>query len=379
MTSTYTVLVIFALGLRFIYFKPKRIRLNVLDAAFVVFYAWHIFSASYMANATVSAEAAGSFALSAGSVYAAARLAAMSGDHSARVKEFVIGMGLMGLVFGAMLAASGQVVYGRLRLEDASTVGMAQSFALATTAGLGMLFVGSRQHKYVATGFAGLVAVVGVYVTLLSGTRGNLLAVSAAVLFVLVVLNKKVAGRMLGVACAAILVASLADFGAVQESMARILDFGSYGAESDISSRIRVEYLWAAFDMIQKSPIIGSGVGSYNYTTGFIYPHNFFAEVWAESGIIGVMAFVIVLWAATHRVFKSKIISDGWGVVVVMLVVTAFVQHQVSLPAADAKGLFLMGFFAGYPLISERGMGREHRVSVAAGISARKLPASSAG
>ncbi len=87
----------------------------------------------------------------------------------------------------------------------------------------------------------------------------------------------------------------------------RILSIGNF---SDLSTRNRLPTLLAALEMIRRRPVLGVGLGApvpklyasdwnlYHADFPYVHSHNFYLEVWLQTGLLGVVSFVgALLWS----------------------------------------------------------------------------------
>ena len=91
---------------------------------------------------------------------------------------------------------------------------------------------------------------------------------------------------------------------------------------NDTSTTSRIPLYQAALAVIKASPVTGAGLGTaavqrfitdhnlYHAKAPFVHAHNFYLQVWVESGLLGVVSFVgAILWSikrAAHTVRYSK-------------------------------------------------------------------------
>lgn len=67
--------------------------------------------------------------------------------------------------------------------------------------------------------------------------------------------------------------------------------------ELDPSSQERIELWKVGMDMFKSSPIVGCGFNSFE-ARGFVDTHNFYVKMLAESGIVGLLSFLYLLFAS---------------------------------------------------------------------------------
>lgn len=86
----------------------------------------------------------------------------------------------------------------------------------------------------------------------------------------------------------------------------------------------RQEIFGAAAGMIRDHPLLGLGLGGFSYafrgTTPEIYPHDMWLTFWLEVGLLGVVAFGVILFSLLWRGWRAWPSMDGvyrpllWGV-----------------------------------------------------------------
>jgi O-antigen ligase len=76
-----------------------------------------------------------------------------------------------------------------------------------------------------------------------------------------------------------------------------------------ISFNGRQEVFGATLDMLRQSPILGVGLGGYSYlfrgVTPEAHPHNLWLTFWVESGIVGAIAFGVILFTLLWRGWRA--------------------------------------------------------------------------
>lgn len=99
---------------------------------------------------------------------------------------------------------------------------------------------------------------------------------------------------------------------------------------ADSSTSSRVSLYRAAIEVIKRSPLTGAGLGTaatqeyirefnlYHDKAPFVHAHNFYLEVWIQTGLLGVCSFVgSMLWNTKSRsrcaAQRSLCGSDGGG------------------------------------------------------------------
>ncbi len=88
------------------------------------------------------------------------------------------------------------------------------------------------------------------------------------------------------------------------------LQWLAYGSPEEF---VRLWYYSKAVELFESSPIIGWGIGSFDYywrlhSPTFVYPHNIFLEIASETGIIGSILFCLFLFCIVYVfLFQYKI------------------------------------------------------------------------
>lgn len=87
----------------------------------------------------------------------------------------------------------------------------------------------------------------------------------------------------------------------------------------------RAEVFTATFTMIRNSPIFGLGLGGFSYefrgAIPEVYPHDIWLTFWVETGLLGVIAFGVILFSLLWRGWRAWPKTEGiaraalWGVV----------------------------------------------------------------
>ena len=346
-------------------------RFTALDLAVLAFLVWHSISATWMPNANYGAGQIPNLLMSTLSVYVAARLLGRLPGPSDRANEVAWGFALLGCSMAVLLTTEGSFVDGRLRFGDASAVGLAQPFPLAALAAL-FLVLGTARPTYRSIAFVCFIVLL--YTSIISGTRGAVLALAAGMItfFLFASHRQKLIAVMIGVLAAVVGGACFIMMGLGAETTLRVFELDSYGSARDASSLDRLIGYEQAWHLITNSPLFGSGLGSFAYYAGYDYPHNVFLEIWSQSGAIGIFLFIFVAILFIRRqAIATRLFHET--IIIVVLIAAGFMQQQVSFSLPIGKTIFLIGFFSAYvPLLRGGGTGS----ATGASISAVELMAS---
>ena len=136
----------------------------------------------------------------------------------------------------------------------------------------------------------------------------------------------------------------------------------STGTSMDSSSEQRFQIWNTAFNMINTSPFIGSGLGSYShnlanegYATWTINNtmrvHNDLIELFVELGLIGILMFtsaiVAIIFGTLNILKKTSGEIHFFFLVVLISLIGSFANLQFSFPYQMAIPLLLFGFYTG--------------------------------
>ncbi|NMC51389.1 O-antigen ligase family protein [Candidatus Kuenenbacteria bacterium] len=88
---------------------------------------------------------------------------------------------------------------------------------------------------------------------------------------------------------------------------------GNYSVEGGDSLTVRQEMWMESWQMLKTKPIFGAGLAGYqeamepfhqkSYIEIYLYPHNIVLNFWSELGILGLLAFILVIVWFYKRVF----------------------------------------------------------------------------
>jgi O-antigen ligase len=103
----------------------------------------------------------------------------------------------------------------------------------------------------------------------------------------------------------------------------------------------RLSYWSEALHYWSTSPLIGTGIGSFSslYLDGReipgTHPHNIVLEILSETGLIGLLLFLISIWAAVHKVRIARLREDPlhlaiWMLFLSLLLVRAMLSDDLA-------------------------------------------------
>lgn len=189
----------------------------------------------------------------------------------------------------------GRVVRGHSSLSTPMVLAMAALFAMA----------GGRRGFWWKAAPLLLMPVLGFYL-IMSGTRSNLVAFLAVVVAGSFLAYRRQRGIL--VAAALVLVVSgLFVFLYAPEYVRDRMFFSWFGdEEGEGAATPRLQLATFCLEEGMKSPLVGWGTGSYPTLRGwdqYDYPHNMFAEMFVENGLLGLGVLLALWWMVIARIF----------------------------------------------------------------------------
>lgn len=211
-----------------------------------------------------------------------------------------------------LLVGGSDGLYGRAGIGE-STLGPAYLAAAGLVAGA--VGWGERLlHRLAAIPAIGITGIAVVTI----GSRGPLLSAFAG-LAAWALLSGALRGRTIlaGLAlCGAVLLGIRM---APEEALSRLFIYRDLARE-DLWAIARAAFL--------DSPILGIGWGDYSTISFGNYPHNALLEVGVELGLVGLLAFITLLTAATLRTWRRRDVSEAR--VLAAVAVTMVLGQQFS-------------------------------------------------
>lgn len=243
----------------------------------------------------------------------------------------------------------------------------------ASIFGLSSLFFIHQNHGALRNLALGVAALMGVLASLLSGGRGVWIAAFLSIIIILMLnpmrWHAHVKPIVFSVFVCAILVAYLIPQTHVKTRIDKAIDNVSAWVEtgqSYTSSGARLEMWKAAYEIIQSNPIIGVGEGNYaqhkqvlinqgkidQSVEQFNHPHGEYISNLVEQGVVGLLAFLMVLLtpikAAFHAAKKNVQHGGRVPIVLAMVIVLHYAFYSVTSGVFDHQSttLFYAVFIA---------------------------------
>ncbi|TBL70845.1 O-antigen ligase family protein [Paenibacillus thalictri] len=123
-----------------------------------------------------------------------------------------------------------------------------------------------------------------------------------------------------------------------------------FGGNGDMGSSAdtRAEYYEDSIMYWENKPILGYGIGAFPLFYGMssamrLYPHNLFAEILVEMGLVGLLLFLAVFVSSIRYMFPlSNLTRHFPKLIVVMLLLNTFFNAQVTGDLLDNRFFFCM-------------------------------------
>jgi len=124
----------------------------------------------------------------------------------------------------------------------------------------------------------------------------------------------------------------------------------SVSPEAQVPGFFRIQYWRDTLAVIRSHPLLGAGIGNMDLRAS-IYTHNFFLQLWAETGILGITGFIWICAAVLQRSLRRYYSSPDLLTALLMCSSAVFLLHNLIdftffLPEASFVWWALMGLLA---------------------------------
>lgn len=256
----------------------------------------------------------------------------------ATIDGFWAGLFVGGLAIAAIGVATSiaGVTGGRLSVLGGGPNVFGRNMGLLTLASLSLIFDSRRGRRSVGVA----VAPVAALLVLLSGSRGSMLALFFGVIVYLFVqqVDRRVIRSLLAVGMVVAVAALATRFGALAVAVFR--DRFVFGLLVDQYFTHRDVLLLEAIRVGLQYPIGGLGLAGFEQVgTRGGYPHNIFAEAFAEGGLPGLILLCAPIFKYVRRWRQGMGTGDSLTVAGLGLLGVA---SSISGDLFDARGVFLL-------------------------------------
>lgn len=245
----------------------------------------------------------------------------LSTDSLSRLRALFLLLGASGVLACGLALSTGpsSTEYGRFAVgDDVLALGYPAATSIVVLGGMLITAQGRKTWKIP------LLLTVAL-VMLASGSRGPLLGSIIALLVGILYSRGRRSGGLLWLTFLGMTITALWSW-IPQVSRDRLLH--SNLEATSISARLELYRL--ATNAFLDNPLFGVGFGAFQERTGaaFVYPHNIFAEVAAETGLAGLVGLLILL-ISVFKTFQSKLPTCE-SVTLVMLLVLYLTKSLFS-------------------------------------------------
>lgn len=297
------IIVIVRLGMG-IAFVEKKFRVHYLDYGILAFFAAVFFSilgASDIASARAHFDNFSKIILL---YFMMVNIVKSDRDFKSLIWLYILSTAFLG-VYSTWNYYSGDylVAQGISRAYVPGGGSLADPNSLATTLVLGLPFMALMAKSYRSIILKILLAAVVaacIWTIVLTGSRGGMLGVIAVLLLLGLFSKHKFATLLMAII--AIIVLGLV---APEQYVERFETIAQYNQEDETgaghSARGRIEGLKYGFNFFLERPITGIGMANFPYYffhegKGWFNPHNMFAQLISELGMVGLIAFSLFIY-----------------------------------------------------------------------------------
>ncbi len=194
---------------------------------------------------------------------------------------------------------------------------------------------------------------IALLLVLLSGSRGSLVALVAALLVFVAVEARRAWRVVAGFVVAAAVFALFAGYtpigraavDAYERRVEQLLIHEQYASG-------RGELYRSAYELAMREPVLGGGLAGFPARALGVYPHNLFLEALCEAGLVGMVLLTLALTAGTASAFRGGRVPERAALAAFVLMLVA---SQFSGDFYDSRGVFALLLAAN---VSSAGRGR---------------------
>ena len=227
-------------------------------------------------------------------------------------------------VAGVSLACYVVIVEGPSQAGDRSAAG-SEIFSPSRMAGVALiLLVLAASRGQLSWLVASPLAAVCGLAVVWSASRAAALAPLVTLLLLLLLVRSRWKTVAFFVGAVVLWLVSLPDSGYVQGRLGRVED------------PVRLAMIDRSIDVGLGNPLLGIGYGFWNWGIGFRtyqYPHNIFAEAFAEMGLLGLMSLLFLFVSLLRRCWRRR--ESGVHLASGLLIVFAIVNFALSSQTSD--------------------------------------------
>lgn len=220
----------------------------------------------------------------------------------------------------------GGEIHGRFSTLGLNTIWVARYLTYAILAELYLIRIYSANISRNIGKISLLVLLITIqsYLTFLTGSRGPLLSIIVALLFVVMISVRLRFSYLVIIA----LVSVLVFFAFIHILPSHIADrILTRDPGSQVTVQIRLAANLQALNMFWNNKVLGAGLGSFRGVFPLRFPHNVFTETLGELGAVGFTIFMAILISGVSYLIKmSKKIDKSFLHLMIALLITSVVN-----------------------------------------------------
>ena len=258
-----------------------------------------------------------------------------AGNAPSMARWFWITISICGVIL-ILFASTSQMVRGqRMAALGGGPNVFGRNMGLLFIAALSMMDLSASRWYWAPA------VVIAPLMTVMSGSRGAVLGLIAAVVVCVILRRFRVHEAMIVACCLGIAIFFLSQpdrWGAFSDVYER--RFKTFGLDSANMDGRRPLY-GAAIDLGKEHPIAGAGLSSYSALWaeyGYTYPHNLILEVFSEGGVIGLIFLLMALGAGMWQALKARG-EKTWAPFAALALM--LVASQISGDLYDSRAIFV--------------------------------------
>ena len=242
-------------------------------------------------------------------------------------------------VFGFMQFFGYSIIFskdfgGRFTVLGVNPIWVGRYFSYSILVGIYLIFVYAKDFtKHIGKiFFITILAISQFFFIILTGSRGPLMALIVAVFYFIFSKYRFNFVKIIALFLSVILILLILYSFVPQDIIERILNTSNSGK---ITVVIRLLAYIEAINNFKDSILRGIGFGSYKFGGEFfgalIYPHNVFMEMLAETGLLGFLLFIFIVFYPVYLFWKRKRLFDpNLFSLIISLFIAALINSNLS-------------------------------------------------
>jgi len=225
-------------------------------------------------------------------------------------------------------------ISGRFAPMGMNSIWVARHFSYAILAELFFIHLYMKAPSKNIGKLVGLTLLIAIqfYFIFLTGSRGPLLSLMLAILFVILA-SIRLRFFYIVLIALAIMIVSVAALYFIPSNIADRLLTRDYS--SQLTIQIRLAANLQALNMFWENKILGAGLGSFASVSYLNFPHNVFSETLAELGLVGFTIFITIIITGISYMFRLRKTFDRTSL---LLLAAMFITAIVNINFGEQIG-----------------------------------------